>query len=210
MQQYRILPAVIAQTQEELDHLLSRIEGLFDWVMLDFMDGVFVPTSSLQFDFKLPRSFKYEAHLMVNQPKGYLLRLKNCVETVILHVESKGFKTTLKEARLLGFEVSAAINPSTKLSKILAHISELDRILVMTVEPGQYGAPFVPISLKKVREIRNVAPNIPIEVDGAMNPETIKLAKDAGASIFASGSYLIKSPDISKAKRTLVSAILDG
>ncbi len=71
MQQYRVVPAVIAQSQEELDQLLGRIEGLFEWVMLDFMDGIFVPNRSLLFEIILPSSFIYEAHLMVDYPENY-------------------------------------------------------------------------------------------------------------------------------------------
>jgi ribulose-phosphate 3-epimerase len=210
MQHYRIVPAIIAQSQDELDQLLRKIEGLFEWVMLDFMDGLFVPTRSLLFDIRLPGSFIYEAHLMVNKPLNFLPKLKDKVKMVILHVESEGFKQSLIKAKTYGFEVSAAINPSTPTKEILNYVLELDRILVMTVKPGQYGAPFIPSVLRKIEEIRKIDSVIPIEVDGAMNPDTIKLARSAGATIFASGSYLMRSQDVLNAKKNLLSAIFDG
>ena len=69
------MPAVIAGDQGELSELLSRLRGVASRVMLDFMDGDFVPSTSLQFDPHLPPGLSYEAHLMVRRPVGYLSRL---------------------------------------------------------------------------------------------------------------------------------------
>jgi ribulose-phosphate 3-epimerase len=77
----------------------------------------------------------------------------------------------------------------------------------MTVVPGQYGAPFVEDALNTVKHIRKLYPNLPIEVDGAMNPENAKKAKAAGANIFASGSYLMKSTDLPASLKTLGEAV---
>jgi ribulose-phosphate 3-epimerase len=203
----RVLPAVIAGSQEELDGMLLRLLGNIEWVMLDFMDGRFVPSTSLMFDIKLKMGLRYEAHLMVKDPLRQLERLQEKVETVIIQVESDGFPEALSKARALGFEVSAAINPGTPIAELEAHISELDRVLVMTVEPGRYGAPFVHVALETVKRLRKLAPELPIEVDGAMNPENARRARMAGANIFASGSYLMKSDDFRVALKTLEDAV---
>jgi len=87
------------------------------------------------------------------------------------------------------------------------HLSELDRVLVMTVVPGQYGAPFVEDALNTVKRLRRLAPNLSIEVDGAMNPENAKKAKAAGANIFASGSFLMKSADLPASLKALYEAV---
>lgn len=203
----RVLPAIIAGTQDELDAMLGRLRGEVEWVMLDLMDGVFVPSTSLMFDMCLPRGLRYEAHLMVRNPKEYLPRLKGKIESVTIHVESEGFDESLKMAKAAGFEVAAAINPHTATIEITRHIKTVDRALVMTVEPGRYGAPFVADALEKVRRLRSLAPRLPIEVDGAMNPENARRAREAGANIFASGSYLMKSDDLQKALKTLEEAV---
>ncbi len=203
----RILPAIIAGNQEELDGMLKRLRGNVEWVMLDFMDGGFVASKALMFDIKLAPGLRYEAHLMVKKPTEFLGKLRGKVESVILHVESEGFHEAVVKAREMGFEVAAAINPGTPVAKIEQHLSELDRVLVMTVVPGQYGAPFVEDALNTVKMIRKVAPNLPIEVDGAMNPENAKKAKAAGANIFASGSYLMKSANLPAALKALVEAV---
>lgn len=205
----RILPAIIASTQEELDGMFTRLEGKVEWVMLDLMDGAFVSTKALMFPFRLRKGLRYEAHLMVKRPLDYLPALKGIVEAVIIHVESDNFHKALTKARSLGFEVAAAINPGTSLQKLEPHLKEIDRVLVMTVEPGRYGAPFVPATLETVKKLKVTAPSLPVEVDGAMNPENARKARVAGATIFASGSYLMKSSDLKAALKTLKEAISD-
>jgi ribulose-phosphate 3-epimerase len=203
----RILPAIIASTQEELDEMFTRLEGKVEWVMLDLMDGAFVSTKALMFPLRLRKGLRYEAHLMVKKPLDFLPALKGKVEAVIIHVESDNFLEALTKARSLGFEVAAAINPGTPLQKLEPHLKEIDRVLVMTVEPGRYGAPFVPAALETVKELKKTAPRLPVEVDGAMNPENAKKARIAGATIFASGSYLMKSSDLKAALKTLNEAV---
>ncbi len=175
--------------------------------MLDFMDGKFVPSTALMFDVKLPKGPHYEAHLMVKEPINPLKMLRGKVESVSIHVESNGFNESLYIARKLGYEVAAAINPGTPIEKIEKSLGKLDRVLVMTVEPGKYGAPFVPEALEKVKYLRMLAPTLPIEVDGAMNPENARKAKEAGANIFASGSYLMRSTDLISAIKELKAAV---
>lgn len=202
----RVLPAIIANSQEELDEMLSRINGKLEWVMLDYMDGRFVASKSLMFDTRLKSGLKYEAHLMVENPSDYLNRLRGRAQVVIIHIESEGFDKAVTEAGTLGFEVVIAINPGTGLDELEPYLNKVDRVLVMTVEPGRYGSQFVIEALEKVKRLRELVPNLPIEVDGAMNPENVRKAREAGANIFASGSYLMKSSDIQKALKTLIEA----
>jgi ribulose-phosphate 3-epimerase len=159
------------------------------------------------FDVKLPRGLHYEAHLMMKEPINNLRTLWGKVESVIIHVESNSFNESLNMARKIGYEVVAAINPATPVKKLEECLGKIDRALVMTVEPGKYGAPFVPEALEKVKYLRRLAPTLPIEVDGAMNPENARKAKEAGANIFASGSYLMKSNDLMSAIKALEAAV---
>ena len=77
----------------------------------------------------------------------------------------------------------------------------------MTVQPGQYGSKFLPSTLDKVKKLRELYADLSIEVDGGMNPDTAQQAKKAGANIFASGSYIMKSGDIGAAIRRLQEAV---
>ena len=66
----------------------------------------------------------------------------------------------------------------------------------MTVNPGFYGSPFLPEMLEKIKELRNLKPDIEIEVDGGVTDKTVKLVDKAGANLFVSGSYIVKSDNV--------------
>ena len=83
-----VVSAIIAKTQTELDGMLGRVRGKIKRVQLDVMDGKFVPNTSLNFDFKLPTGFEYEAHLMVNKPLEWVKKNADKVDIVIMHVET--------------------------------------------------------------------------------------------------------------------------
>jgi ribulose-phosphate 3-epimerase len=202
-----IVPAVIAGDQGELSELLSRLRGVASRVMLDFMDGDFVPSTSLQFDPHLAAGFSYEAHLMVRRPLGYLSRLAGRVEAVILHVETlDDVGRAIASARRAGFSVMLALSPETPVESVAPHLGEIDGVLVMTVEPGRYGMGFLPWTLDKVRALRMMSSQVTIEVDGGMNPENARAARQAGADVFASGSYIVGSEDVGRAFRELEEA----
>ena len=202
-----IVPAIIAGTQGELELMLNKVQGKTERVMLDFMDGVFVPSKSLAFDIILPKGMDYEAHLMVHNPLDLIERLTDIVKIVQLQVESlKNIGYAVNRAKNLGFDVYLALNPDTSIKTVQSHIDTIDGVLVMTVQPGQYGSRFLPSTLDKVEELREMNADLTIEVDGGMNPDTARLAKKAGANIFASGSYIMKSGDIEAAIRSLKEA----
>ena len=191
----------------ELDEILNRLKGKVDRVQLDIMDGRFVPTRSLDWDLELPEDFVYEVHTMVTDPLDVLRKLAGRAQIALLHYESGVDPLcTVKELKSLGFKVYLALNPDTPTDVIEPYLDELDGVLVMTVYPGRYGAPFIPKTLDKVRRIRSLRRLMDIEVDGAMNPENITLASAAGANLFVSGSYILKSVNPSDAIKRLTAA----
>ncbi len=80
-----VVPAVIAETQRELDELLDRVKDKVERVQIDVMDDEFVPNTSLKFDFELPTGFEYEAHLMVMKPLDWIRKNADKVDIVIKH-----------------------------------------------------------------------------------------------------------------------------
>ena len=184
--------------------MLARLGGNADRVMLDLMDGRFVANTSLDFEFQLPSNFEYEAHLMVENPSEYMERLVDRVNWAILHIET--LKNPEDEIRIFkekGFKVSLAANPGTPIEEILPHLDMLDGILVLTVDPGQHGAEFKPETLEKIRRMRELGVALPIEVDGGVNPDTLLEIKNAGADVFACGSYLMNGDDVAKGIQSL-------
>jgi ribulose-phosphate 3-epimerase len=204
-----IIPAIIAETQDELGTMLSSLQDKAGRVMLDFMDGVFVPSRSLMFEPLLPAGFEYEAHLMVHNPIEYIQKLSDKVKIIQFHVESvENVDKVVEKAGDHGYEVYLALNPDTSVTRIQNHLEIINGVLVLTVQPGRYGGRFLPYALEKIKKLKEMRDDLTIEVDGGMNPMTAKLAKKAGADIFASGSYIMESGDIDEAIKRLQSAVL--
>ena len=199
-----IVPAIIAESQGELDSMLERLKGEVDRVMLDVMDGKFVPNRSLDFDFRLPEGFEYEVHMMAVDPLERLSKMAGKVDIAILHVETLiDVRAAIERVRELGLQPVLALNPGTGVDVIEPYLDEVDGVLVMTVDPGAYGGRYIPDALDKVRRIREMDPEVPIEVDGGMNAENSRAAREAGANVIASGSFILKSDDIEWAVKAL-------
>ena len=82
-----IVPAIIAKEQSQIDSMLDKVKGKVERIMVDVMDDQFVPNTSLDFDFKLPTGFEYEAHLMVRNPLDWVRENGDKVDIVIIHIE---------------------------------------------------------------------------------------------------------------------------
>jgi ribulose-phosphate 3-epimerase len=207
---YLIVPSIIATTQNQLQEMLNKIEGKVERVQLDIMDGKFVPNKSLNFDFELKPGLHYEAHLMIKQPLNWIDKNADKVQTIIMHIETlKNIKSALDQVKKRGVKVGLATTLETKSEKILPYLKFVDQLLFMTVDPGSYCVEkeFRHEPLEKIKKIREINNIISIEVDGCMNPENLKLSKEAGANIFVSGSYILKSDNIDKAIKELKKAI---
>lgn len=193
-----IVPALIAKTQKELDDILSKIKDSASLLQLDIMDNKFVPNNSLDFDFRLrQKKYQYEAHLMIENPEKWVDENWRKVDTIIAHFESvKNPERIIEFIRSKGRKVAFALNPETAIEQIKNYLNRIDQVLIMTVHPGFYGSKFLPEILDKIRKLRELHPELDIEVDGGITPETIEKVNAAGANMFVSGSYLIKSENI--------------
>ena len=206
-----IIPAIIAKTQDELDNLIDKLGVLVETAQLDIMDNRFVPNISLFFNFKLPKSsLKFEAHLMIEDPEIWIEKNYQKVDTILIHYEScNNPKKIIDEVKKRKKRVGFVLNPETPIKNILGFIDDIDQVLIMTVNPGFYGSPFLPEMLDKIRELRNIKPNIDIEVDGGITDKTIDLVNKAGANMFVSGSYIMKSDNVRKSIYNLKKIIID-
>lgn len=203
-----VVPAIIAKTQSELERMLDKVRGKVKRIMVDVMDGEFVPNTSFEFDFKLPTGFEYEAHLMVEKPLDWVRENVDKVDIAILHVETlDDIRVAIDYVNSIGLKATLALKPETDIEIVLPHLCKVNGILILTVDPGRYGAKFLPETLEKARKLREIDATISIEVDGGMNPKNARLARDSGANIFASGSYVFKSEDIDKAIKELEKAV---
>lgn len=205
MGDYHIIASVIAKSQKELEETINTVKDTVEWMQLDVMDGEFVPNTSLNFEMILPSTnCRYEAHLMINNPEIWIKKYHAKVDTILVHIESaENPEEIIKLVKGYNKKIGFALNPKTAINEIIPYLNEIDEVLVMTVEPGYYGSPFVPEALEKVKKFRELSSTIDIEVDGGITDKTIALAKKAGANLFISGSYMVKSNDINGAYQTL-------
>ena len=104
-------------------------------------------------------------------------------------------------------KVAFALNPETDVEQIKKYLDDIDQVLIMTVHPGFYGSNFLPKTLNKVRWLRELRPDLDIEVDGGIKPGTIEEVSKAGANMFVSGSFIINSDDIKESIKILENKI---
>ncbi|MCS7324057.1 MAG: ribulose-phosphate 3-epimerase [Thermoflexales bacterium] len=169
-----------------------------DWMHLDVMDGHFVPNitfgalvcAAVRRSTNLP----CEAHLMVQDPDRFLADFQRAgMQRVIVHVEAcPHLYATIQNIRKLGMQAGVALNPLTPLSAVEEALPLVDLVLVMTVEPGFGGQAYISHSTQRVQRMRVMLDRLgapaELEVDGGISAETIRLVRDAGATIAVVGS----------------------
>tara|TARA_Y100000310_G_scaffold153901_1_gene153453 strand:+ start:19571 stop:20176 length:606 start_codon:yes stop_codon:yes gene_type:complete len=200
----KIIPSVMAKTQKEMNALFRKYTGVKE-LHLDIADGKFVSSKSLWFPFRLKSKFKYNAHLMVNDPLSWVKKNGKRVNLCIASFESVDVEEYIAYCKANKMKVGFALKPETKVKSLVKWIKDIDAVLVLCVHPGFYGAKFLRGPLCKIKQIRDLNPRIKIYVDGGMKPSTVKYVK--GADYAISGSYLAKSDDFKKALKELKSAL---
>ena len=184
-----------------------------DYIHIDIMDGMFVP--SISFGFPVMKSIRaytdkmFDVHLMVEEPSRYI---KNVVDAgadiITVHVEAcKHLDRTIDAIKEQGVLAGVALNPATPLSTIECILPKVDMILIMTVNPGFGGQKFIPYTLDKIRELRKMlhakGSKADIEVDGGINFENVETVMDAGANIIVAGSAVFAGDIDENVKRFL-------
>lgn len=184
-----------------------------DWLHFDIMDGLFVPSISFG-DPVLAcvgkvSEIPVDVHMMVAAPARYVKRYAEMgAARITFHSEATDdVEGTIEAIRSCGIKAGLSIKPATPVSEIEQYIPLVDMVLVMTVEPGFGGQAFMHDMLAKIREVRAFADarSLPldIQVDGGINGETARLAKEAGANVLVSGSYLFDAEDMQAAVNSL-------
>ena len=190
-----------------LEETIKKIdESDADYIHVDMMDGKFVETENFTIQ-DIKKMFKnvnkkLDVHLMVCSPNKYvreLAKVKN-IEYLIIHYESHRRPIdVINMIRHTHMKTGIAINPETKVSHIVPLLNHIDEVLVMSVKPGKGGQQFMEDvlykveTLKELREANNY--HYIINIDGGINGETVKLAREAGVDMVVSGSYVCKSED---------------
>lgn len=204
---YEIIPTIIAKDQIELSDKCEKLRHSFKTFHLDIMDGIFVANKSLDFEFVLPIGKAYEAHLMLSKPERWIRRTLHNLDMVIANIEKvQDPRQLVSDSEHKKYKLGFALNPETDICCLFPYLNQIDLVLLLAVNPGMYGAEFQPLIYNKISALRTIYLG-DIEVDGGMNPMTIKFCKDAGANRFAVGSYIQKCSSVEDAAAKLNHAI---
>lgn len=195
----RVVPAILTDSPVALARMVAAANGFAPYVQIDIMDGVFVPSRSIDAaDLHAQTiTFKWEAHLMVANPLPYLEPLRNAgASRLIFHAEAVDDPlTVVTRIRELGLEAGVAINPPTPVGAIEHLVGDVDSVLLMTVYPGFYGAPFVPEMMSKVSQVRALSADVEIAVDGGIKEGNIVDVARQGVDTVCVGSAVFANDD---------------
>lgn len=199
-----IAPSILAANFNHLGkeiELINRSEA--DYIHFDVMDGVFVQNIS----FGMPviehvnktAQKPLDVHLMIVEPERYLKPFADAgASTITVHYEAcTHLHRTVHEIKNLGVRASVCLNPHTPVALLEDIITDLDMVLIMSVNPGNGGQEFIENTYKKVAQLRSMIekynPECLIEVDGGINYENGKLLFDEGANVLVAGSFIFNS-----------------
>ncbi|MDE5987969.1 MAG: ribulose-phosphate 3-epimerase [Duncaniella sp.] len=178
-------------------------------IHLDVMDGMFVPNITIGFpvieSIRRIAEKPLDVHMMVCDPGRYIENLRAAgADIVSVHWEAcTHLDRVIGSIREAGMKPAVALNPATPVMLLRDVIRDLDMVLLMSVNPGFGGQSFIPNTVRKVRELRELIEEsgsaAVIEIDGGVNLETAPALVEAGADILVAGSYVFKAPDPAKA-----------
>ncbi len=206
----QIMPSILSADFGALNNEIASVEPYADLISVDVMDGHFVP--NISFGIPIVESIRpytklpIECHLMITNPEDFIEKFaKAGADIISVHFEitQQNTKKVLNQITNAGAKASLAIKPQTQVSEIEEFLSDLDAVVVMSVEPGFGGQSFLPSALPKIQLLRKLKPNLDIIVDGGINEQTAKDCILAGANILVAGSYVFKSANRKQAIESL-------
>jgi ribulose-phosphate 3-epimerase len=210
----RVAPSILAADFGRLrEQVREVVDAGAEVIHVDIMDGHFVPTFSMgpksvealrEFDVVL------DIHLMVDRPERHVATFASAGATnITIHVEATPHVHYAVHAiQDAGCTAGVAITPSTPVETLAEIRGDLWSALCMTVNPGWGGQQFIPASLDKIRRLRElIGPDVELEVDGGIDPDTAGPCAEAGASLFVAGTSVFGNPDPGAAFRQVAARV---
>jgi ribulose-phosphate 3-epimerase len=205
-----ISPAILTNDVSDFRKKYAELFALsheFTKLHVDFADGLFVNTVTVmpaEVDFIKSSPFTLMAHVMALHPEKYFKEIKKIgFKYVIFHFESITDRFQVADviafAKYLELKVGLAVNPETPLYRIAKHLSNVDLVQIMGIQPGRQGREFMPSTLDKVKELRSLSKSAIIIVDGGVKVGIAHKLAEAGADILVAGSAIVQAKDPKKA-----------
>ena len=204
MKKIQISPSILSADFSQLGNEIKRLEeGGADLIHVDVMDGHFVPNLTIGPPvikaLKKNSSVPFDVHLMISPVHKYIEIFSNAgADIITIHPEAtEDLDASISKIKELGKKAGVSLNPETEVDVIKNYLSQIDLVLIMSVNPGFGGQKFMPEVLDKIRELKNIQKrqniDFDIEIDGGINFENSKIAIEAGANILVSGTTIFKS-----------------
>lgn len=198
---YKLAPSILSADFANLGHDVIEVEKAgVEYLHIDVMDGSFVP--SISFGAPIVRSIRpisnliFDVHFMVEEPMRFVDEFAEAgADIITVQAETcTHLHRTIAAIKDRGVKVGVSLNPATPLGMLKYVIDDLDMVLIMSVNPGYGGQTFIPFSLEKIKELRELIDSrnldTDIEVDGGISPANATQVIDAGANILVAGSAI--------------------
>ena len=206
MKKIQISPSILSADFSQLGNEIKRLEDAgADMIHVDVMDGHFVPNLTIGPPvikaLKKNSSVPFDVHLMISPVHKYIEAYANAgADIITIHPEATDdLQKSIDKIKEFKVKVGVSLNPETKVDVIKKNLSQIDLVLIMSVNPGFGGQKFMPEVLNKIKELVKIREKekliFDIEIDGGINFDNSKLAIEAGANILVSGTTIFKSND---------------
>lgn len=205
----KLAPSILSADFSQLLNDVKVVEDAgCEYLHIDVMDGHFVPNITLGppviNSLKGKTNMIFDVHLMIENPDRYIEAFANAgADIIVVHQEAcTHLHRTIQAIKALGKKAGVALNPATPIETIKHVLSELDMVLIMTVNPGFGGQKFIEAMLPKIKELKEMSEkqglNFDIQVDGGITPLNVAEVVKAGANIIVAGSAIFNSDNIAQ------------